>query len=124
VFREVYVNFLLVGHTHEDIDAMFGRWSCRLRENDYPTLPMLMKSFMDAEMEPVILHLIEEVPNFKAFVDGYLCSGNDVLQAGLSYQAPGGLLAGGRAALSITLYMNGVGYCRQRNYCSKFSLLQ
>jgi hypothetical protein len=25
VFREVYVNFMLVGHTHEDIDALFGR---------------------------------------------------------------------------------------------------
>jgi hypothetical protein len=25
VFREVYVNFLLVGHTHENIDAIFGR---------------------------------------------------------------------------------------------------
>ena len=25
VFCEVYVNFLLIGHTHEDIDAMFGR---------------------------------------------------------------------------------------------------
>jgi hypothetical protein len=35
---------------------------------------------MDAEMEPVIPHLIEEVPNFKAFVDGYLCSGSDALQ--------------------------------------------
>jgi hypothetical protein len=49
VFREVYINFLLVGHTHEDIDAMFGRWNYRLQANDYPTLPMLMKSFMDAE---------------------------------------------------------------------------
>jgi hypothetical protein len=29
----------------------------------------------------------------------------------------------GRAALSITLYMNRTGYCRQRNYCSKFTLL-
>jgi hypothetical protein len=45
------VKFLLVGHTHEDIDAMFGRWSRRLRENDYPTLPTLMKSFMDVETE-------------------------------------------------------------------------
>jgi hypothetical protein len=71
------VNFLLVGQTHEDIDAMFGRWSRRLRENDYPRLPL--KSFMDAETEPVIHHLIEEVPNFKAFIDGYLCSGNDAL---------------------------------------------
>jgi hypothetical protein len=30
---------------------------------------------------------------------------------------------GGRAALSITPYMNRAGYCRQRNYCSKFILL-
>ena len=80
VFCEVYVNFMLIGHTHEDIDAMFGRWSCRLRKNDYPTLPMLMKLFMDVEPEHVILHLIEEVPNFKAFVDGCLYSGNDALQ--------------------------------------------
>jgi hypothetical protein len=80
VFREVYINFLLVGHTHEDIDAMFARWSYKLRANDYPTLPMLMKSFMDAEKQLVIPHLIEEVPNFKAFVDDYLCSGNDALQ--------------------------------------------
>jgi hypothetical protein len=86
VFRKVYISFLLVGHTHEDIDAMFGRWSRRLRENDYPTRPMLMKSFMDAETEPVIPHLIEEVPNFKAFVDGYLCSGNDALQGHTNVQ--------------------------------------
>jgi hypothetical protein len=32
--------------------------------------------------------------------------------------------AGERAALSITPYMNWAGYCRQRNYCSKFTLLQ
>jgi hypothetical protein len=30
---------------------------------------------------------------------------------------------GGRAALSIMPYMNRAGYCRQRNYCSKFTLL-
>ena len=73
----MYVDFVLVGHTHEDINTMFGRWSRRLWKNDYPTLPTLMKLFMDAEMEPVIPHLIEGIPNFKKFVDGYLCSGND-----------------------------------------------
>jgi hypothetical protein len=31
--------------------------------------------------------------------------------------------AGRRAALSITPYMNRAGYYRQRNYCSKFTLL-
>jgi hypothetical protein len=39
-----------------------------------------MKSFMDAEKQPVIPHLIEEVPNFKAFVDGFLCTGIDALE--------------------------------------------
>jgi hypothetical protein len=31
---------------------------------------------------------------------------------------------GGRAVLSITPYMNRAGYYRQKNYCSKFILLQ
>ena len=56
VFCEVYINFLIIGHTHEDIDAMFGRWSYILRANDYPMVWMLMKSFMDAKKQPVILH--------------------------------------------------------------------
>jgi hypothetical protein len=34
------------------------------------TLLILMKLFMDAKKQPVIPHLIKEVPNFKAFVDG------------------------------------------------------
>ena len=68
VFKEVFVNFLLVGHTHEDIDALFGRWSNKLKCNNYPTFPLLMKSFMEAEEKPVIPHLIEEVLNFKKFI--------------------------------------------------------
>jgi hypothetical protein len=51
-----------------------------LRANDYPTLPMLMKSFMDAEKQHVIPHLIEEVPNFKAFMDRFFCTSNDALE--------------------------------------------
>ena len=80
VFREVYINFLMVGHTHEDIDALFGRWSNRLRTNDYPTIPRLMKSFMDCETHPVIPHFIEELPDFKRFVEGYLGKGGDHLE--------------------------------------------
>ena len=72
IFRKVYINFLIVGHTHEDIDALFGRWSNLLKTNNYPTVPRLMKSFMDCETHPVIPHLIEEVPDFKRFVQRYL----------------------------------------------------
>ena len=81
IFREIYINFLIVGHTHEDIDAPFGRWSNKLKTNDYPTIPRLMKSFMDSETQPVIPYLIEEVPNFKEFVHGYLGIGGDFLES-------------------------------------------
>jgi hypothetical protein len=63
---------MLVGHTHDDIDASFGRWSMKLRENDYPTIPLFMKSYMDLDEDPVIPGLIEEVPNFKEFVKPYI----------------------------------------------------
>jgi hypothetical protein len=74
----VYVNFILVGHIHEDIDALFGQWSMRLRKHD--TLPLLMKSFMDGESIPVIPHLIEEVPDFKGFIDSFRCKKGEALE--------------------------------------------
>ena len=47
IFKEVFISFLLVGHTHDDIDGSFGRWSMKLREEDFPTIPLLMKSYMN-----------------------------------------------------------------------------
>ena len=70
IFYEVYVNFMIVGHTHDDIDALFGRWSMLLKKENFPTILALMKSFMDVESIPTIPHLIEEVPDFKSFIDG------------------------------------------------------
>lgn len=80
IFREIYINFLIVGHTHEDIDALFGRWSSMLKTKNFPTVPRLMKSFMDCETHPVIPHFIEEVPDFKRYVEGYLGTGGDFLE--------------------------------------------
>ena len=79
IFREVYVNFMIVGHTHDDIDALFGRWSMALKKESFPTIPLLMKSFMDVESIPTIPHLIEEVADFKGFIEGSLKDGNDIL---------------------------------------------
>jgi hypothetical protein len=70
IFREVYVNFMLVGHTHDDIDALFGRWSMFLRKENFSTIPFSMKSFMRVKSIPTIPHLIEEVPDFKGFIVG------------------------------------------------------
>lgn len=63
---------MLVGHTHDDIDALFRRWSMELQENDCSTIPLLMKSYMDPDEDPIIHGLIEEVLDFKEFVKPYI----------------------------------------------------
>ena len=79
IFREVYVSFMLVGHTHDDIDALFGRWSMVLKKDNFPTIPSLMKSFMDVDSVPTIPHLVEEVPDFKGFIENSILEGADAL---------------------------------------------
>ena len=79
IFREVYVNFMIVGHTHDNIDALFGRWSMALKKESLPTILLLMKSFMDVEAVPTIPHLIKEVPNFKKFIEDGIAIGENAL---------------------------------------------
>ena len=43
VFRKVKVNYLLVGHTHENIDQVFSRFSMALRRRNCLTLHELME---------------------------------------------------------------------------------
>jgi hypothetical protein len=40
---------------HDDIDALFGRWSMLLRKDNFPTIPLLMKPFKEVESIPTIL---------------------------------------------------------------------
>jgi len=70
---------MLVGHTHDDIAALFGHWSMAWRKEDYPTIPLLMKSFMKIDKLPTIPHLIQEVPNFKKFIEEWLFDGDETL---------------------------------------------
>ena len=79
IFQEVYMNFMIVGHTHDDIDALFGRWSMVLKKESFPTIPMLMKSFMDVEAVPTIPYLIEEVLDFKKFIEDGIANGENAL---------------------------------------------
>ena len=78
IFREVYVNFMIVGHTYDDIDALFGRWSMLLKKEKFPTILALMKFFMDVESIPTIPHVIEEVPDCKSFIDKTILDRHDV----------------------------------------------
>ena len=107
IFREVYVNFMLVGHTHDDIDALFGRWSMQLKKENFPTIPSLMKSFMDVDSVPTVPHLIEEVSDFKAFIEGSLLDGD-------------ASLTGHTKAQLFKFYLNstGVPIMKYKHYCT------
>jgi hypothetical protein len=45
VFEEVKLEFLVVAHTHEDIDGCFEYFSKKLREQNNYVLADLMKAF-------------------------------------------------------------------------------
>lgn len=44
-FKEINLNFLMVGHTHEDIDQMFSRFSTALGKHNAITIPELKEVF-------------------------------------------------------------------------------
>jgi hypothetical protein len=46
-----------------------------------------MKSFMDGESIPVIPHLIEEVPDFKGFINSFICKKGEALEGHTTAQA-------------------------------------
>lgn len=45
---------------------LLGQWNMKLHEEDFPTIPYLMKSYMDLDNVPIISHMIKEMSNFKA----------------------------------------------------------
>jgi hypothetical protein len=45
-FEEVQLGFLVIGHTHEDIDESFGHLSKKLKEQNNYVMADLMKAFM------------------------------------------------------------------------------
>jgi hypothetical protein len=50
IIREVYMSFILVGYIHINMHCLEdGRWNMSLRKENYPTIPLFMKSFMDVE---------------------------------------------------------------------------
>ncbi|KAL3696719.1 hypothetical protein R1sor_010795 [Riccia sorocarpa] len=51
IFQKVKIGFLLVGHTHDQIDQMFSRFSVRLRREKCFTLPSLVET-IEAAYKP------------------------------------------------------------------------
>jgi hypothetical protein len=71
VFEEIQLGFLLVGHTHEDIDGYFSYVSDILWKNNTFVLADLMKYFMDSQKLHFMPHVVQELADFKSFVKSY-----------------------------------------------------
>ena len=80
IFKEVTVGFLIVGHTHEDIDAHFSYLSKLLKMKNMYVLSDLMKAFMDSQKMIAFIHeLVQEAADFKKFLQGYQHDGANKL---------------------------------------------
>ena len=75
IFKEIQVGFLLVGHTHEDIDAYFSQLSKALKSKNTFLLADLIKAFMQSEDLSFMPKFIQEVADFMSFICGYQSSG-------------------------------------------------
>ena len=69
----------MVGHAHEDIDAMFSRFSKKLRVDQTFMLPHLMDNLRTSSTSSRVPFLLIEAPDFKAYCDGYICDGQEAL---------------------------------------------
>ena len=80
VFKEVTVEFFIVGLTHEDINANFSYLSKLLKMKNTYVLANLMKAFMDSQKTIAFMpELVEEVADFKKFLNGYQHDGTQYL---------------------------------------------
>ena len=75
ICRKIKVNFLEVGHTHEDIDALIGSIVTKLRAMDLPTFEARMNAIQDA-LTKAEAHIkaVEEVvgiPDYGASLDTF-----------------------------------------------------
>jgi len=66
MFDHVQLGFLVVQHTHKDIDRSFGYLSKKLKEKDNYILANLMQVFMISQDWPFISQLIQEIFYFKS----------------------------------------------------------
>ena len=87
VFITIEVGFLLMGHTHEDIDGTYGRMSSNLKSKDIYSLPEMMDTYRKIEDKRVFPpRLIDKVYDFKSFLNGYIKEGKNALVGHLNVQ--------------------------------------
>ncbi|KAL3694817.1 hypothetical protein R1sor_008468 [Riccia sorocarpa] len=71
VFKTVFMSFLIVGHTHEDVDAFFSKVNKMLSFQHISNVPQLMAAMMEAEEKKALPRFITEVADYKAHALSY-----------------------------------------------------
>jgi hypothetical protein len=75
IFKEIQLSFLLVGHTHEDIDQRFSTISATLKRQDIHSLKELMSTIKQNPpcIEPfVVVEHLEYIRDWKTFIIPFL----------------------------------------------------
>ena len=67
VFETVEVGFLMVGHTHEDVDALFSKVSAALRHKEVDNLHRLMSIFWGCQTTHPVPSFVQEVADYKSY---------------------------------------------------------
>ena len=88
-FEEVRVGFLLVGHTHSDIDQQFSSISHVLKRDDINSLSKLLKFLQnqipDHANKPIrYAQLMENIWDWKGFITPHLQSSRSAKVIGMS----------------------------------------
>jgi hypothetical protein len=68
VFKKIKVGFLLVGHTHDQIDQMFSRFSKKLNKQRAFRLESLEEIIRDSYRPKPQIIFVDEVADFRKFV--------------------------------------------------------
>jgi hypothetical protein len=75
IFKEIQLSFLIVGHTHEDIDQRFSTISSALKRQDIHSLKELLNiiKLKPPRTEPfVVAEHLEHIRDWKSFITPYL----------------------------------------------------
>ncbi|CAG2239875.1 unnamed protein product [Mytilus edulis] len=72
IVKEVWMSFLIVGHTHEDVDQSFSKISHKLRTNDAITLPELHTLIRESQSPLPEIEDTRGVWNISSWLEDYV----------------------------------------------------
>ncbi|XP_078694222.1 uncharacterized protein LOC144923518 [Branchiostoma floridae x Branchiostoma belcheri] len=69
IFRKVKLGYLMPGHTHEDVDQLFSRFSTHLQREDAPTVPELFRRLSNAYTPHPECRLMTSMWDYRNIID-------------------------------------------------------